>query len=132
MAKIFVKLGKKANSFRDQSLNLTILPGQVVELNLYQQNSRKVRAALNGGHLVVATDPKQQKGPETHVKTPEELREEFFGMVEVEKDANKIIKYFTLDQFKQIAEIEEIEVEDGDTKKDIFDAIISASTEDEE
>lgn len=131
MANIFVKLGKKANSFRDQSLNLTILPGQVVELNLYQQNSRKVRAALNGGHLVVTTDLKS-KTEETHVKTPEELREEFFGMVEVEKDTNKIIKYFTLDQFKQIAELEEIEVEAGDTKKDIFEAIISASTEDEE
>lgn len=132
MAKMFVKLGKKANSFRDQSLNLTILPGQVVELNLYQQNSRKVRAALNGGHLIVTSDPKlaDHSGTEKHVKTPEELREEFMGMVEVESDVNKIIKYFTLDQFKQIAEIEGIEVEDGDTKKDIYEALVATEDED--
>ena len=46
-------------------------------------------------------------------------------MVEVEKDVNKIIKYFTLDQFKQIAEMEGIEVEDGDTKKDIYEALVA-------
>ena len=123
MAKIYVTLGKKASSFRDQSQNITILPGQVVELNLYQQNQPKIRSALNGGHLIMVADPKQApEGPK--VKTPEELREEFFAMVEVEKDTNKIIKYFTLDQFKQIAELEGIEVDEKDTKKTIFEALI--------
>lgn len=129
MAKIYVALGKKASSFRDQSQNITILPGQVVELNLYQQNQPKIRAALNGGHLVMVANPKQAPEAPKVVKTPEELHEEFFAMLEVEKDTNKIIKYFTLDQFKQIAELEGIEVEDKDTKKDIFEALTS---EDEE
>lgn len=131
MANIFVKLGKKASSFRDQSLNLTILPGQVKELNLYQQNSRKVKAALNGGHLVITTDPKaghEEEGAKV-VKTPESLSEEFFGMVEVEKDVNKILRYFTAEQFKQIAEFNGIEVEEKDTKKDIYEALTSDDDE---
>lgn len=120
---MFVKLGDKAGIFRDQSLNLTIRKGEVVTINLYQQNSKKVKAALNGGHLVVTTDPKLKQ--ETQVKTPEDLYEEFKGMLEVEKDTNKIIKYFTLDQFKSIASVANIEVEESDTKKSIFEALVS-------
>lgn len=123
MANMFVKLGEKAGIFRDQSLNLTIRKGEVVSINLYQQNSKKVKAALNGGHLVVTTDPKLKQ--ETKVKTPEDLYEEFKGMLEVEKDTNKIIKYFTLDQFKAIASVANIEVEESDTKKSIFEALVS-------
>lgn len=123
MANMFVKLGDKAGIFRDQSLNLTIRKGEVVTINLYQQNSKKVKAALNGGHLVVTTDPKLKQ--ETKVKTPEDLYEEFKGMLEVEKDTNKIIKYFTLDQFKSIASVANIEVEESDTKKSIFEALVS-------
>lgn len=123
MANMFVKLGDKAGIFRDQSLNLTIRKGEVVTINLYQQNSKKVKAALNGGHLVVTTDPKLKQ--ETQVKTPEDLYEEFKGMLEVEKDTNKIIKYFTLDQFKSIASVANIEVEESDTKKSIFEALVS-------
>lgn len=123
MANMFVKLGDKAGIFRDQSLNLTIRKGEVVTINLYQQNSKKVKAALNGGHLVVTTDPKLKQ--ETKVKTPEDLYEEFKGMLEVEKDTNKILKYFTLDQFKSIASVANIEVEESDTKKSIFEALVS-------
>ena len=123
MANMFVKLGDKAGIFRDQSLNLTIRKGEVVTINLYQQDSKKVQAALNGGHLVVTTDPKLKQ--ETKVKTPEDLYEEFKGMLEVEKDTNKIIKYFTLDQFKSIASVANIEVEESDTKKSIFEALVS-------
>ena len=122
MAHMFVKLGDKAGIFRDQSLNLTIRKGEVVTINLYQQNSKKVKAALNGGHLVVTTDPKLKQ--ETKVKTPEDLYEELKGMLEVEKDTNKILKYFTLDQFKSIASGGNREVEESDAKKSIFEALV--------
>lgn len=129
MAKTYVKLGKKASSFRDQAMNITILPGQVVELNLKQMNSRKIKAALNGGHLVYTEAPSK---PETKsTKTVEELYEEFNAMVEAGESEDKVLKTFTLDQFKQFAEIAGLEVEKNDTKKTIYEALTSED-EDEE
>lgn len=130
MAKTYVKLGKKASSFRDQASNVTILPGQVVGLDLKQMNSRKIKAALNGGHLVYAEAPaKQDPKP---VKTVQELYEEFYEMVEGGEAEDKILKAFTLDQFKQLADLAGLEVEKNDTKKTIYEALISEVGEGDE
>lgn len=131
MAKIFVKLGKKASSFRDPSINLTIRPGQVVELKLYHQNAPRVKSALNGGYLVMVADPHREadKGA-PKAKTAEELKEEFIGMVETNVDARKIEKYFKLEEFKTLAEVFDIELEEDDTKKSILEALMEAVSSD--
>lgn len=132
MAKIFVKLGKKASSFRDASLNLSIRPGEVVELNLYQQNAPRVKRALNGGHLIRVADPKQVVENPNPVKSPEELYEEFQGMIETGAENKTIKSYFTLDQLKQIAAVAEVEIESNDTKATIIEALKETFIEEEE
>lgn len=126
---IYVKLGKKASSFRDAALNLTIRPGEVKKLVPHQQNSPRVRSALNGGYLVMVTEPKPV-APETKSKTPEELKEEFMGMVETNVDAKKIEKYFKLEEFKTLAGVFDIELEEDDTKKSILEALMEAVSSD--
>ena len=122
---IYVKLGKEASSFRDAALNLTIRPGEVKKLVPHQQNSPRVRSALNGGYLVMVAEPKQVAS-DTKSKTPEELKEEFMGMVETNVDAKKIEKYFKLEEFKTLAEVFDIELEEDDTKKSILEALMEA------
>lgn len=127
---IYVKLGKKASSFRDAALNLTIRPGEVKKLVPHQQNSPRVRSALNGGYLIMVSEPKQVAPETTKSKTPEELKEEFMGMVETNVDAKKIEKYFKLDEFKTLAGVFDIELEEDDTKKSILEALMEAVSSD--
>lgn len=117
-----VKLGKKASIFHDAYRGITITKGQVVDLNIAQQRSPKVQRALNGGFLVrVAEDP-------TPVKT---TMEKFQEMVEAGMSKEKIKKAFTLDQLKEIANNSNIELEEGDTKDTILEALMESEEEEE-
>lgn len=131
MAKIYVKLGKKASSFRDQASNITILPGQVVGLDVKQQNSKKIKAALSGGHLVYAEAPAKPESTKV-VKTAQEVYEDFSAMVEAGEPEATILKAFTLDQFKQLADLAGLEVEKSDTKKTLYEALIAEVDEGDE
>lgn len=55
-----VTLGKKAGIFHDPSSGITIKKGEIKELSSIQVNNRKIRAALNGGHLVYADVEKEE------------------------------------------------------------------------
>lgn len=50
MAK-YVKLGSKASIFYDPTTNTKVLPGQIVEVKGIGKFSKKINAALKGGHL---------------------------------------------------------------------------------
>ena len=102
----FVKLGKKASFFRDSNLDISITPGEVVELNVKQLNSAKIRRALNGGHLVYTDDPRKAK------------------MVINGDSKDKIMKTFNLEELKALSKAADIELEPTDTKSTICDALI--------
>lgn len=55
MAKI-VKLGEKASFFYDPTTNLQVSKGEVLTLTKKQEYSKKIRKALQGGHLVLTNE----------------------------------------------------------------------------
>lgn len=122
----FVKLGKKASFFRDSNLDISITPGEVVELNVKQLNSAKIRRALNGGHLVYTDDPSKANNTVYTKKEPtvEELVEAFTKMVINGDSKDKIMKTFNMDELKALSKAADIELESTDTKSTICDALI--------
>ena len=120
----FVKLGKKASFFRDSNLDISITTGEVVELNVKQLNSAKVRRALNGGHLVYTDDPRKAEDTAKKEPTVEELVEAFTKMVISGDSKDKIMKTFNLEELKALSKAADIELEPTDTKSTICDALI--------
>lgn len=128
----FVKLGKYAGFFRDSVLDISIAKGEVVELNVRQLNSPKIHNALNGGHLVFTEDPRvKAKEEEVKEATAEELADAFYSMVKSGEKEAKILRTFSLEDFKKIAAVADIEVEDTDTKKSIYAALVEDIEENE-
>ena len=120
----FVKLGKKASFFRDSNLDISITTGEVVELNVKQLNSPKIRRALNGGHLVYTEDPRKAEDTAKKELTLEELVEAFAKMVINGDSKDKIMKTFNLEELKALSKAADIELEPTDTKSTICDALI--------
>ena len=120
----FVKLGKKASFFRDSNLDISITTGEVVELNVKQLNSAKIRRALNGGHLVYTDDPRKAEDTAKKGPTVEELVEAFTKMVINGDSKDKIMKTFNLEELKALSKAADIELEPTDTKSTICDALI--------
>ena len=120
----FVKLGKKASFFRDSNLDISITTGEVVELNVKQLNSAKIRRALNGGHLVYTDDPRKAEDTAKKELTVEELVEAFAKMVINGDSKDKIMKTFNLEELKALSKAADIELEPTDTKSTICDALI--------
>lgn len=123
MAKLTkIALGKKAGIFHDQSTGITIKKGEIKELTDNQLKSKRVRQALNGGHLVVAVE----KGfTEDKVKDNiDDLNKKFSDLVSNGTDNDKIAKSFNFDQLKMLAEKYEIELEESDTKVDVVKALV--------
>ena len=104
----FVKLGKKASFFRDSNLDISITPGEVVELNVKQLNSAKIRRALNGGHLVYTDDPRKAEDTAKKEPTVEELVEAFTKMVINGDSKDKIMKTFNLEELKALSKAADI------------------------
>lgn len=120
-----VKLGPKANVFHDLSTGITIRKGQVKELNAYQLNSKRIKSALNSGHLVYTNDEadklnKEDEKAATLKAYSSKLEDLYIKGV----DASKASNAFTLDQLKMVA-LEEygIEAEKEDTKITLVEAI---------
>ena len=120
----FVKLGKKASFFRDSNLDISITTGEVVELNVKQLNSAKIRRALNGGHLVYTDDPRKAEDTAKKEPTVEELVEAFTKMVINGDSKDKIMKTFNFEELKALSKAADIELEPTDTKSTICDALI--------
>lgn len=118
----FISLGPKANGFFDQTTGLTIARGEKVEVNDRQLRSRRIAMALNQGHLIyVQPDQKVEKEKETDIqKIDKKLKAQYEKGVTLDK----MIKDISMDQAKALADIHEIEVAEGDTVKDIIEAVV--------
>ena len=126
----YVKLGPNANFFRCSSLDLSVASGDVIGLNAKQMNHPMIRRALNGGHLVLAEKEVKEAPKEL---SAEELKEALLEMRAAGDNDKKILKNFNLAELTKIAALYEIEIEEGDKKADIYEAIVSAiENEDEE
>lgn len=113
-----VMLGKKASFFRDPIQDISIGPGDKVELNLRQLNSGRIASALRGGHLVFATETE-----ETKTLTAEELRDSLVDEITKGIEDKKILKNYKKADLTAIAALFDIEVEESDKASDILAAI---------
>lgn len=120
-----VTTGKNASIFHDQSTGITVKKGEVVTLTNAQYQSRRVKAALNGGHLVIAVDGITNTEPKYSV---EERTNTIKDMVKNGIDVKKIKKAFTMQELSDIASSMDIEVESGDTKDTLVQAIVEEFT----
>jgi hypothetical protein len=125
----FITLGPKANGFFDQTTGITIARGEKVEINDRQLRSRRIAMALNSGHLIFAQpDQEVKKEKETDLQ---KLDKKLKAQYEKGVTMDKMSKDITIDQAKALAETHEIEVDEGDTVKDIIEAIIEDFKEEE-
>ncbi len=118
----FISLGPKANGFFDQTTGLTIARGEKVEVNDRQLRSRRIAMALNQGHLIfVQPDQKVEKEKEMDIqKIDKKLKAQYEKGVTLDK----MIKDISMDQAKALADIHEIDIAEGDTVKDIIEAVV--------
>ena len=94
-----------------------------------QYNSKRIRSAINGGHLVI-TNENIEKEIKKDVKVDNKKAiEKFKEMVESGMTSEKIAKAFNLETLKTMAASFDIEVTDEDTKLSIVEALME---EDEE
>lgn len=132
----YVKLNPKANIFHDAGTGLTVLRGQVKSISEIQSRTGKIKNAIASGHLLYTDKPadmEEVEGASVEVATPvvdvDLLVTEFKRLVSEGVVVDKIAKAFNLDKLKAIAEYFEIEIEDGDTKADIAQAIMDEVSE---
>lgn len=125
-----VTLNRNSSLFYDQTTGLKIVKGQVIKLNPKQAASRRLKGAINTGHVVYTDKPETKavtptpKKPETK-KTPEVLKAEMDALLAKEDvTTEEIIKAFKLDDLKILAPLYEVEPEETDTKKDLVEAIL--------
>jgi hypothetical protein len=125
----FISLGPKANGFFDQTTGLTIARGEKVEVNDRQLRSRRIAMALNSGHLIfVQPDQKVDKEKETDIQ---KLEKKLKAQYEKGVTLDKMTKDITMDQAKALADAHEIEIAEGDTVKDIIEAVVEDFKEEE-
>lgn len=124
MATRFVTVNENANIFHDQTTGITIIKGQKKELNEYQLNTKRIRAALASGHLVYATADEDPIPTISKEEKTAALVKKISGLYKAGTDPKKIEKQFSLEDLKDIATNFEITPEDGDTKATLVEAII--------
>jgi predicted RNA-binding protein with TRAM domain len=125
----FISLGPKANGFFDQTTGLTIARGEKIEVNDRQLRSRRIAMALNQGHLIfVQPDQKIDKEKEVDIQ---KLEKKLKAQYEKGVTLDKMIKDITMDQAKALADAHEIEIAEGDTVKDIIEAVVEDFKEEE-
>lgn len=123
MASQYVTLGNRAYSFHDPALGISIAKGETRELSDRQMQSRRIRAALNSGHLrIVTEDPKKvAKYTEEDI---EKLDKKLRKQVDKGVDTLKITSAFTEEEAKLLAAKHNIELEESDTLESIITAIV--------
>lgn len=125
----FITLGPKANGFFDQTTGITIARGEKVEINDRQLRSRRIAMALNSGHLIFAQpDQEVKKEKETDLQ---KLDKKLKAQYEKGVTLDKMSKDITMDQAKALADAHEIEIAEGDTVKDIIEAVVEDFKEEE-
>lgn len=123
MAK-YITVGKRANIFHDPASGITVCKGEIVEVSNRHLMSKRVKGAINAGHLIYVDKAAEEAKAEEGVNT-EALLQKFNSLsVKHDSDSAKIAKNFTLDELKELAKSLDIEPEDNDTKEDLVKAIL--------
>lgn len=123
MAK-YITVGKRANIFHDPVSGITVCKGDVVEVSNRHLMSKRVKGAINAGHLIYVDKAAEEAKAEGGVNT-EALLQKFNSLsAKHDSDSAKIAKNFTLDELKELAKSLDIEPEDNDTKEDLVKAIL--------
>lgn len=123
MAK-YITVGKKANIFHDPVSGITVCKGEVVEVSNRHLMSKRVKGAINAGHLIYVDKAAEEAKADEGVNT-EALLQKFNSLsAKHDSDSAKIAKNFTLDELKELAKSLDIEPEDNDTKEDLVKAIL--------
>lgn len=123
MAK-YITVGKRANIFHDPASGITVCKGDIVEVSNRHLMSKRVKGAINAGHLIYVDKAAEEAKADEGVNT-EALLQKFNSLsVKHDSDSAKIAKNFTLDELKELAKSLDIEPEDNDTKEDLVKAIL--------
>lgn len=123
MAK-YITVGKRANIFHDPVSGITVCKGDIVEVSNRHLMSKRVKGAINAGHLIYVDKAAEESKAEGGVNT-EALLQKFNSLsAKHDSDSAKIAKNFTLDELKELAKSLDIEPEDNDTKEDLVKAIL--------
>lgn len=123
MAK-YITVGKRANIFHDPVSGITVCKGDIVEVSNRHLMSKRVKGAINAGHLIYVDKAAEEAKSEGGVNT-EVLLQKFNSLsAKHDSDSAKIAKNFTLDELKELAKSLDIEPEDNDTKEDLVKAIL--------
>lgn len=123
MAK-YITVGKRANIFHDPVSGITVCKGDIVEVSNRHIMSKRVKGAINAGHLIYVDKAAEEAKSEGGVNT-EALLQKFNSLsAKHDSDSAKIAKNFTLDELKELAKSLDIEPEDNDTKEDLVKAIL--------
>lgn len=123
MAK-YITVGKRANIFHDPVSGITVCKGDIVEVSNRHLMSKRVKGAINAGHLIYVDKAAEEAKSEGGVNT-EALLQKFNSLsAKHDSDSAKIAKNFTLDELKELAKSLDIEPEDNDTKEDLVKAIL--------
>ena len=123
MAK-YITVGKRANIFHDPVSGITVCKGEIVEVSNRHLMSKRVKGAINAGHLIYVDKAAEEAKADEGVNT-EALLQKFNSLsAKHDSDSAKIAKNFTLDELKELAKSLDIEPEDNDTKEDLVKAIL--------
>lgn len=123
MAK-YITVGKRANIFHDPVSGITVCKGDIVEVSNRHLMSKRVKGAINAGHLIYVDKAAEEAKADEGVNT-EALLQKFNSLsAKHDSDSAKIAKNFTLDELKELAKSLDIEPEDNDTKEDLVKAIL--------
>ena len=123
MAK-YITVGKRANIFHDPSSGITVCKGDIVEVSNRHLMSKRVKGAINAGHLIYVDKAAEEAKADEGVNTDALLQKFNSLTVKHDSDSAKIAKNFTLDELKELAKSLDIEPEDNDTKEDLVKAIL--------
>lgn len=129
MAEKYVTINERSSIFHDQTTGITILKGQVVKLNDFQLNSRRIRNALASGHLVYAPDENIPKEVNKEEKA-KALQDKFISMYKGGSSKSKFVQNFSLEDLKTISELYDIVPDKDDTKDILVEAILKEMPED--
>lgn len=119
-----VKLSPVASIFHDMETKLTISGKSIVELTPKQMASSEVVKALRSGHLVEVNDHKNEAQAEPAGVDVQTLQATLDKMVANGDPAKTIAGAFNMDQLKALAAANDIELEKGDTKLNIVEALV--------
>lgn len=108
----YLKLGEDALSFYDANAKLKLTPGQVVEMTTKMKASKRIKAAVNAGHLEKADEDDYQEflnGVDTKSEAvAQDVDDEMDNLTE--KDLKKMKK----PQLIEVAKFNEVDASDED------------------